>query len=88
MRLTDHIDGWLRRPVDELQAEMLDGAFGSPVPGQRLSWTFGAIADTIDEGHPVVTVSATQGRLRLECSLVTDPTCLEAFAVALKERLS
>lgn len=82
--LRDHIDGWLRRPLDQLVPKDLDAEFQlARVPGQSLRIRFGARADTISDRHPVVSISFSAGTFQGEFHFVTDQSCLSLFTEGL-----
>jgi hypothetical protein len=79
--LHEHISRWLRRPLDCLIADDLNGAFQlATLPGQCIHVRFGPRPDTISNLNPVVTLTFSAGAYQGEFHFVTDQSCLAVFS--------
>lgn len=79
--LRDHIAAWVRRPLADLDPQLLDGSFRlCCLPGQELDFAFGSRSDIISGNNPVVAISFTAGRLKASFYFVADQSCLNIFA--------
>ncbi len=79
--LRDHIAAWVSRPMADLDPRLLDREFRlCRLPGQELDLAFGTRSDVISGENPVLTISFAAGKLKGECYLVADQSCLDVFA--------
>ncbi|MEM6280498.1 MAG: hypothetical protein AAF733_13530 [Verrucomicrobiota bacterium] len=81
-----HLKSWISLPLSELGNAVLQGEFElARIPGQKFLLVFGEREDTINSGHPVVSIELQVGSShQVKAHFVTDQSCLRLFVEELK----